>query len=176
MNLFPRPPITQPKSCLALLAGVAAILAGCTSRPLPPTSPPLLTPREPAPLAMAARPPPVPGPKPSNATSARAYRLDAANHLYEKNPSRVYKGKLPPMLYAVGVLQLDIDARGRVIHTRWMRAPKHAPEVIAEIEATIHRAEPYPAPVRLGRVTYTETWLWNKNGLFQLHTLTEGQY
>lgn len=175
MNLLLAPLIVRPRRCLNLLAGVAAILAGCTAGPSPPPSPPRLTPPAPAPITMSARPPPAPDPKVSSATSARAYRLDAANHLYEKNASRVYKGKLPPLLYAVGVLQVDIDAKGRVIRTHWLRAPKHAPEVIAEIEKTVHQAEPYPAPVRLGRVTYTETWLWNKSGLFQLHTLTEGQ-
>jgi hypothetical protein len=27
----------------------------------------------------------------------------------------------------------------------------------------------------LGKVTYTDTWLWHKSGRFQLHTLSEGQ-
>jgi len=27
----------------------------------------------------------------------------------------------------------------------------------------------------MGKVTYTETWLWDKSGHFQLDTLTEGQ-
>jgi hypothetical protein len=29
--------------------------------------------------------------------------------------------------------------------------------------------------MRLGKVTYTDTWLWDKSGHFQLDTLTEGQ-
>jgi len=57
----------------------------------------------------------------------------------------------------------------------WMRAPSHAPEVMAEIERTIRQASPFPAPARLGRVVYTDTWLWDKSGQFQLDTLTEGQ-
>ena len=36
-------------------------------------------------------------------------------------------------------------------------------------------AAPFPLPAQLGRVTYTETWLWDKQGKFQLDTLTEGQ-
>jgi outer membrane biosynthesis protein TonB len=73
------------------------------------------------------------------------------------------------------VLETDIDARGNVTNVRWMRAPTQAPEVMAEIERTVRRAAPYPAPVKLGRVTSTETWLWHKSGQFQLHTLSEGQ-
>jgi periplasmic protein TonB len=29
--------------------------------------------------------------------------------------------------------------------------------------------------VQLGSVTYTDTWLWDRSGNFQLDTLTEGQ-
>jgi 5-hydroxyisourate hydrolase-like protein (transthyretin family) len=49
------------------------------------------------------------------------------------------------------------------------------PEVMAEIERSVRLAAPYPAPVLLGGVTYTDTWLWHKSGRFQLDTLTEGQ-
>lgn len=82
---------------------------------------------------------------------------------------------MPPLLYAIGVLQVEVDSRGQVTALNWMRAPSHAPEVVAEIERTVRRAAPYPAPVRMGRVTYTDTWLWHKSGNFQLDTLTEGQ-
>jgi hypothetical protein len=101
--------------------------------------------------------------------------VDAASHLYARNAERIFKGQLPPLLYAIGVLEVDIDAVGRVADLRWMRAPKHAPEVVAEIERSVHAAAPYPAPLRMGRVTYTDTWLWHKSGKFQLDTLTEGQ-
>lgn len=163
---------------LATLAG--GFLAGCTT-PIP-SVPPVPPPPEPPPPP----PPPAPPPPPvsvvpsvpqhvSIAVSAKAYRRDAASHLYTKNPQRIFKGKLPPLLYAVGVLQVELDARGRVLATSWMRAPKHAPEVMAEIERTVRNAAPFPAPIKLGKVTYTDTWLWHKTGQFQLDTLTEGQ-
>ena len=123
------------------------------------------------------------GPVPSNqgsakasaATTPRAYRSDAATHLYGLNSARVYKGRMPPLLYAVGVLNTEIDRAGRVTRLDWMRAPNHAPEVVAEIERTVRGAAPFPAPTRLGKVVYTDTWLWHKTGKFQLDTLTEGQ-
>ncbi|KAB2897819.1 MAG: hypothetical protein F9K35_11370 [Burkholderiaceae bacterium] len=111
----------------------------------------------------------------SHASSPRAYRQDAARHLYGQNAQRVYPGKLPPMLYAVGVLEVDIDRSGGVTRVHWMRAPRHAPEVMAEIEQLVRAAAPFPAPTRLGRVTYTDVWLWDRSGRFQLDTLTEGQ-
>jgi len=161
---------------LGLVAGVATWLAGCTSTPLPPpvaTVKPTPAPAPvPAPVVIAPRPAPS---FVSQAATPRDYRRDAASHLYGKNQSRIYHGRMPPLLYAVGVLQVEVDGRGHVTSTSWMRAPRHAPEVMAEIERTVRQAEPYPAPVRMGRVTYTDTWLWHKSGLFQLDTLTEGQ-
>ncbi|MPM81903.1 hypothetical protein SDC9_128960 [bioreactor metagenome] len=111
----------------------------------------------------------------SQAATPRAYRQDAAKHLYARNAGRIYKGKLQPLLYAIGVLQVSIDKQGRVRSLHWMRAPRHAPEVIREIERTVRAAAPYPAPARMGSVVYTDTWLWDKSGKFQLDTLTEGQ-
>ena len=69
----------------------------------------------------------------------------------------------------------EIDRSGRVSRLVWLRPPRHAPEVIAEIERTVREASPFPAPSRLGKVVYTDTWLWHKSGQFQLDTLTEGQ-
>lgn len=126
-----------------------------------------------------ASPPPAPGqktpPRASAAANPRDYRRDAARHIYEANRQRIYAGQLPPMLYAVGTLQVNLDAGGRVLSMHWMRAPKHAPEVIAEIERTVLAASPFPAATQLGKVTWTDTWLWDKGGHFQLDTLTEGQ-
>jgi len=155
------------------LLGVAAVLASCSST-------------ETAPRVVVATPPnvavtpqavqPAPGMmKTSQASNPRAYRQDAAAHIYGMNQARIWKGRMPPMLYAVGVLQVEVDGRGNVQHLNWMRAPRHAPEVMAEIEKMVREAAPFPAPARMGKVVYTDTWLWHKSGRFQLDTLTEGQ-
>lgn len=186
MTIPARIPSRLTAVAIGLASGISLFFAACTSVPLPPPAP--VPPPQPRPVPI---PPPMATPAPtapvvvvpqaatagpSQAANARDYRRDAANHLYEKNKARIYRGKMPPLLYAVGVLQVEVDARGRVTSTSWMRAPKHAPEVMAEIERTVRHAEPYPAPARMGRVTYTDTWLWHKSGLFQLDTLTEGQH
>jgi periplasmic protein TonB len=111
----------------------------------------------------------------SAATTAKAFRVDAAKHIYARNSAKIWKGKLQPLLYAVGVFEVEIDARGNVVSTNWLRAPSHAPEVMAEINRMVRAASPFPAPVRLGKITYTDTWLWDKSGSFQLDTLSEGQ-
>lgn len=168
---------TAPRQLAPVLAAAAALLASCTSTPLPPDTAPATV----APTASAG-PARQPGAQPgaqtvrtSSASNPNAYREDAATHLYGLNQERIWKGRMPPMLYAIGVLQVEVDRGGNVRNLHWMRAPKHAPEVIAEIERTVRQAAPFPAPVRMGKVTYTDTWLWHESGRFQLHTLTEGQ-
>lgn len=111
----------------------------------------------------------------SAARTPREYRHDGAHHLYRKLPDRIFIGKLPHLLFAVGVINIDIDARGEVAGIHWARPPRNAPRVMGEIENLVRAAAPYPAPVHMGGVTYTDTWLWDKSGRFQLDTLTQGQ-
>lgn len=111
----------------------------------------------------------------SAARSPREYRLDGAGHIYRKLHDRIFVGRLPRLLFAVGVVNVEIDARGEVSAIQWARAPRNAPRVMAEIEGLVRAAAPYPAPVLLGGVIYTDTWLWDKSGRFQLDTLTQGQ-
>lgn len=161
----------------SLAAGAAALLAACTSTPVPPDpTPTSVAPTQPpAPPPQAESPPQSLAPRMSSASNPRAYRADAAGHVYGLNQERIWKGRLPPLLYAVGVLQVEVDGSGNVRNLSWMRAPRHAPEVIAEIEKTVRAAAPYPVPARMGKVVWTDTWLWHKSGKFQLDTLTEGQ-
>jgi periplasmic protein TonB len=191
LGRVPQPPATgRAASVLAGAAvAVAALLAGCSTPPASregsaPAGAPVDEARpsvrlESPPTAAAPAPAPAPaaaaGPGASAAATPRDYRRDAATHLYGLNRSRIYPGRLPPLLYAVGVLQVEVDGQGQVRQLTWMRAPRHAPEVVAEIERTVRAAAPFPAPARMGRVTYTDTWLWDRSGRFQLDTLTEGQ-
>lgn len=162
-----------------LSTALAAFASACRNAPdtvIQPASPPSLPPQAPPTTVIIG---PVAGSKGSARRSAavtpRDYRQDGASHLYGLNTERIYKGKMPPLLYAVGVLSVEIDKVGRVTRLEWVRAPRHAPEVMAEIERTVQEASPFPAPSRLGKVVYTDTWLWHKSGKFQLDTLTEGQ-
>ncbi len=111
----------------------------------------------------------------SQARNERDYRKDAAKHLYAQHRPHIYQGKLPPMLEAVGVLNVDIDKQGVVKRIHWTRPPRHVPQVMKEIERLVHSAAPYPVPQHMSQVTYTDVWLWHKSGKFQLDTLTEGQ-
>lgn len=153
----------------AAAIGMAALLSSCTTPPAMPKVSAAVPATGFAPYRMN-QPAQI-----SVADNLQAYRHDAATHLYDRNSGRIFKGILPPFLYAVAVLQVEVDSRGQLTALHWMREPLHAPEVVFEIERTIRQAAPFPAPVKMGSATYIETWLWDASGRFQLHTLTEGQ-
>lgn len=172
---------------------LALVLVACATKPVvidqpkptQPAHPPTALPETPAPDASAAPSPPEPEPPelvanavslPLYEASSANYRRDAARHIYRRLPARIYKGKLPPMLKAVVVVNIHIEPSGHVGHIDWVRVPKHAPEVKQEIEQAIIQSAPFPAPAHSKRVRYTDTWLWHKSGRFQLDTLTEGQH
>jgi protein TonB len=111
----------------------------------------------------------------STAETEKAYRMDAARHIYAAYPDKIYKGKLPAMVYAVVVLEMDVDAKGQLQNINLLRTPSHAPEVTASVQDLIRRASPMPAPARMGGVRFTEIWLVDKSGRFQLDALTSGQ-
>lgn len=121
----------------------------------------------PAPLTEAA-------PVPSQAESPQDYKKEFARHVYRAYPMRVYKGKLPPLLYGVMMTETQVDAQGAVIDVS-VRRPPAAKEVGPWIVQLIKRAGPYPAPAKMGLTTVSEIWLVDKSGMFQVDTLTEGQ-
>ncbi|WOB07454.1 hypothetical protein [Piscinibacter gummiphilus] len=114
--------------------------------------------------------------KPSQAADAKTYRQDGARHLYDAYPDRIYRGKLPPLLHAVAVVETVIDGQGQVVEVNMIREPSHAPDVTAAVREMIKRAQPLPVPARIsGGVRYLDVWLMDGSGRFQLDTLTEGQ-
>ena len=114
--------------------------------------------------------------KVSMATTAREYRIDVARHIYASYPDRIYKGRLPPLIHAVVVLETTVDENGRPREVRVVRGPSHAPDVTAAVREMTYRVGPLPVPAKLhGPVHFIEIWLVHKNGRFQLDALTEGQ-
>jgi len=114
--------------------------------------------------------------KVSMAGNAKEYRMDAARHVYAAYAPRIYKGRLPPLIHGVVVVETAVDGSGRTRDVTLIRGPKHAPDVSAAVVEMIRRASPLPAPSRMaGGTRFIEIWLVHKNGRFQLDALTEGQ-
>lgn len=164
-------------SLVMVTVAVAAGLGGCgliapSKAPAESEFGPTLTPAQEE--AKAALPAPVRRIT-AQTPAVRTYRKTGARYLYTRYADRIYKGKIPPLVYAVATVETHLDAKGEVEAVTFMRAPEHAPEVSLQIVELIKKASPLPEPGRLGAHTYVETWLWDKSGKFQLDTLTEGQ-
>lgn len=123
---------------------------------------------QPAPVIAAA-------PDASTAADAKAYRKDGARHIYAAYRDQIYKGKLPPLIHAIVVAEVDLDDAGNVRDVNMIRTPSHAPDVTERVRQMIRAASPLPAPKRMGGTKYLDIWLVDKSGRFQLDTLTEGQ-
>ena len=112
----------------------------------------------------------------SAALDARAYRADAARHIYASYRSRIYKGRLPPLIHGVVVVETTVDGSGHPREVKVVRGPSHAPDVTRAVVEMIHRASPMPLHRALsGNVKFIEIWLVHMDGRFQLDALTEGQ-
>lgn len=114
-------------------------------------------------------------PDASTAADAKAYRKDGAKHIYAAYRDQIYKGKLPPLIHAIVVAEVDLDDAGNVRDVNMIRTPSHAPDVTERVRQMIRAASPLPAPKRMGGTKYLDIWLVDKSGRFQLDTLTEGQ-
>lgn len=119
-------------------------------------------------------PPECKQPRESPQADEKKFKVDAARHLYSCYPARIYKGKLPPLLYGVMVVNVELDAKGNVVNVNTIRPPAAA-EVAPWVESMVRKASPFPAPVRMAEARFTEIFLVDKSGRFQTDSLTEGQ-
>jgi len=127
--------------------------------------------------AVADVPAPAAAVEPSahQADSPDTYRTVGAQHLYDLYRDRIFKGPLPPLLYAIAITETEIDEDGNVLNTVVTREPASAKDVMPWIVGLIRAASPFPKPARGGTTRYQDIWLVDRTYLFQLHTLTAGQ-
>ena len=109
----------------------------------------------------------------AESAGAGNYREVGANHLYRAYPKHIKAGKLPPLLYAIAIVETEIDENGNVIDAVVTREPAAAKEVGPWIVSMIRAASPFPKPGQ--RTRYQDIWLVDRSYTFQLDTLTEGQ-
>lgn len=114
----------------------------------------------------------------STASSLDAYKRQAAQQIYDSS-QQSFTGLLPPLLKSVVVLDITLDAQGRLIKLRMHRSNGFKNlERIAMDSVKKTGALPMPSAAVLGRhrnLTYMETWLFRADGKFQIRSLAEPQ-
>ncbi|MEO8407490.1 MAG: energy transducer TonB [Oxalobacteraceae bacterium] len=155
----------------ALIASSASLLFGCNALSmLKPQSSVVPLPRSAASASPALRE--------SQASHLDAYKNDVAQHILAGNADAIFSGRLPPMLPAIVVVSISIDADGQLRTAVVQRSRDHKASRVAL--ASLKRVTPYPKPVLLLRsgsklLEFSETFLFNADYKFQLRTLAGPQ-
>lgn len=106
------------------------------------------------------------------------WKRDAALRIHQSNSKLLFEGRPHHLLKAVIVVEVTVDASGRVVGSRVLRSPKI--KSLDDLALTsLKAASPLPAPPKSllarGRLVYSETWLVQNDGRFQVRTLAQPQ-
>ncbi len=114
----------------------------------------------------------------SKADSAAEYQIALAHRIVQVNSTKVFIGRPQALLRSVVVVRYVVDANGSLVRSEIMRSNRDRvteSTALASVRATAPFPKPAPALLRNGRVEVIETWLFNKDGRFQLRTIAEPQ-
>ena len=114
----------------------------------------------------------------STARTVDAYKRDLALRISEVNSTKIYPGQPQALLRAVIVVKFTVDGGGKLIRSNIVRS-NHDSAAEATAVASLRNAAPFPKPppslLQNGRVELTETWLFNKDGRFQIRSVAQAQ-
>lgn len=155
----------------ALSFTLPALLCACSSPP-PPGAPPAER------IAVTVAPLPTPAPVPPPSLTLDAYKAHVARHILERNADRTFSGRLPPLLPAIVVVNITVDKDGRLTDVQVQRS--RDPDASKVALASMLRSGPLPRPHGLlaantDAVTFSETFLFDRDYRFQLRTLAGPQ-
>jgi protein TonB len=105
------------------------------------------------------------------------YKRTVADQILKTNAAHTFEGVPPHLLRAVIVLQLTIDAQGKLVAVKTLRTPDQ--KLAAFAAKSARDAGTLPAPprdlLRRGRLEVAETWLFRDDGKFQVRSLAVPQ-
>ena len=172
------------ESCLArCVLIVTLVLAGCgapTTAP-PKASDPVRAPIITPPIQTVDVAPAAPSSVSSSKLRLAArdpaledWKRVAAQKVYAVNRAQLFDGRPEHLLRAVIVVEATVDREGKVTRSKILRSPGIAS--LDEVALTsLKSASPLPQPpaklVARGPLVFSETWLFRKDGRFQLRTL-----
>lgn len=106
-----------------------------------------------------------------------AYKTQVAQHVVQHNPGHTYKGRLPPLLPAIVVLEITVDSDGRMTDVAVQRSRN--PDASEVALASMRRSTPLPPPHQLaqagGKLKFSETFLFADRERYQLRSLAGPQ-
>jgi protein TonB len=158
--------------------GCVALLTAC-GNPAPPR-PPAVTaavapaPAKPVPAAPAQANAKVVLPPATRARTWDEFKRQAAQRMVAANPDRCFDGPVPEPLLAIPVLEIELEADGRVRNVRVMRQPSQARDTTQLAIDAVHRAAPFGPVAHLPRPwKFAEVFLFDDSRRFKPRTLDE---
>jgi protein TonB len=160
----------------ALMVSLAVLASGCGTPPPPGTEP------APAPVADSRPTPPAPaarsgstGPKLAPRDPAlETWKVAAAQKIHAVNQKQVFEGRPHHLLKSVIVVEATVDRSGNVVGSRVTRSNGYR-DLDRMALNSLKGASPLPSPpaslVPRGTLVYSETWLVQNDGRFQVRTL-----
>ena len=101
-------------------------------------------------------------------------RAQAARRLVAANPGAIYLGKVPDILLAIPVLEMELNADGSLKRIEVLRAPGQAPETLQMAMDAVRKAAPFGDVSRLPKPwKFTETFLYRDDLKFKPRTLDQ---
>ena len=179
-----RAPWRMPSSLLA--ASLLVLLSACSTKTAqepavstvetqPPSAPLDLRPaqgdaqhgrRQGLPSTVVALPPPKP------VRNLDALRRQAAERLVAANPERTYMGRVPDILLAIPVLEVELYSDGSVRRIEVLRHPRQARDTTQLAMDAVHRAAPFGDVSRMPKPwKFTETFLFDDDRRFKPRSL-----
>jgi hypothetical protein len=127
----------------------------------------------PAPKTQAAKAAPIINlAKPATPRSHDELRLQAARRLVQANPTMTYNSRVPDILLAIPVLEIDLHADGSVKRIDILRRPRQALDTVQLAIDAVHRAAPFGDVSRLPKPwRFTEVFLFDDDRRFKPRTL-----
>ncbi len=156
------------------LTTTSMVLAACGTPLAPERQAPLPTVTVTPPRPMTGREPVGKLPLPGTPRSWQELRLQAAHRLVAAHPAGSYTGKVPEVLLAIPVLEVELNADGSVRGIEVLRHPRQARDTVQLATDAIRRAAPYGNVTRLPKPwKFTETFLFDDQRRFKPRTLDE---
>lgn len=152
------------------LAVIGALMLASCAAPPPPAPAPAPGRPAPAPAAPSAAAGQLPAPK--TPRSMQELRAQAALRIVAASPGMTYDGKVPDILLAIPVLEIELNADGSIRHIDVMREPRQAKDTIKLAIDAVKRAAPFGSVAHLPKPwKFQETFLFNDDRKFKPRTL-----
>ena len=106
------------------------------------------------------------------------WKRAAAERIHTINRAQTFEGRPHHLLKAVIVVEVAVDRSGQLMRSKVLRSPgiKSLDQVAL---ASLKAASPFPPPpsalVAKGPLVFSETWLFQNDGRFQVRTLALAQ-